>query len=239
MTDKVFTFWDGDKMPAYIKLCMETWSFPYTLLTFDNLHEYTDLPITDGLCRFSLPQISDCIRVHVLRDRGGYWLDADTIMLTDSLPEATILGDPEARTNSIGFLRSEPHADMFEEWAQYQDKVISDPDASCHWAVMGNMFTDAYLKRHPEIVIGSIEDYCPETYIIPGDITRYRKYLRFYFDTSYQLYDIYNAGMLMLHNSWTPNWFKALDADGVNKCQCTLANILREARKKFDMQRRF
>ena len=72
----VYTFWEGE-MPDYIKLCMYTWHFPVTILNYDNLNNYTDLQITSQLERFTLPQIADCVRVHVLRDQGGYWLDAD------------------------------------------------------------------------------------------------------------------------------------------------------------------
>ena len=40
----VYTFWEGE-MPAYIKLCMQTWKIPYVLLNYDNVNQYTDIPI--------------------------------------------------------------------------------------------------------------------------------------------------------------------------------------------------
>ena len=227
MTDKVFTFWDGPEMPAYIKLCMDTWKFPYTLLNLSNLHEYTDLPINDNLKRFTLPQIADCIRVHVLRDQGGYWLDADTIMMENELPHVTIMGDPVTRTNSIGYLCADNEHDMFEEWARYQDIVINNPNASHHWPVMGNRFTDAYLKEHPEIDIEPITLHCPETYMVKDNVTRYQKYLWFYFDTSFEVLDFVTTNMIMLHNSWTPTSYKLLDEKEVLSKDCTLSNILR------------
>lgn len=226
----VFTFWEGS-MPAYIKLCMDTWKIPVTALNYSNLHNYTDLRVDRSLTRFSLAQIADCVRVHVLRDHGGYWLDADTIMLADKLPDVTILGDPDARTNTIGMLHSEPHSEMFTEWARYQDAVIADPNASHHWSIMGNAFTDPYLATHTEIQIGSIYEYWPETYMIvgdPSDRTRYYKYLQFYFDCSYRLSDLKQPNMLMLHNSWTPKWYKDLAPSEVISKNCTLSNILKE-----------
>ena len=39
--NKVFTFWEGE-MPAYIKLCMKSWDFPFVLLNYDNVNEYTN-----------------------------------------------------------------------------------------------------------------------------------------------------------------------------------------------------
>lgn len=69
----IFTFWEG-KMPEYIRLCMRTWKFQYTVLNYDNLKEFTDFDI-ENTKRFTLPQIADAVRVHVLRDNGGYWLE--------------------------------------------------------------------------------------------------------------------------------------------------------------------
>ena len=212
----IYTFWEGD-MPEYIRLCLQTWKLPYTLLT------YKDIDI-EGTRRFSLAQQADVIRVHILRDRGGYWLDADTIMLTDHLPEGTVTGT--ATTNTIGFLHaSEPHEPFFEEWAAYQDQVLADPNASHHWSVMGNRFTDKYMKTH-DVSIADVRRHWPETYTIKSG-ERYGKYLKFYFDRSYHLSDIEPTDLIMLHNSWTPKWYKALtnplDYD------CTLSNFLREA----------
>ena len=99
----IFTFWEGS-MPEYIRMCLKTWDFDFTVLNYDNLNKYTDLPVNDGLKRFTLPQIADCVRAHVLRDNGGYWLDADTILLSSKLPKVNIMGHPETRANTIGFL---------------------------------------------------------------------------------------------------------------------------------------
>ena len=229
MNEKVFTFWEG-KMPGYIKACLDTWKVPFTILTYDNLGEYTDLPL-DQLKRFTLPQIADCVRVHVLRDNGGCWLDADTIMITDRLPEYMILGDPEKRTNTIGMLRTAKHTDMFIEWADFQDEILCRYPVSKYWALMGNDFTDPYLWEHEEITIGRIDNYWPETYMVPGTESRMDKYKRFYFKESRHLADIRNTDMIMLHNSWTPAWYKRLSEDSALMGSCTLSNILREVKE--------
>ena len=223
----IFTFWEGP-MPGYIKLCLDTWKAPFTILNYDNLGDYTDLPI-EQIKRFTLPHIADCVRVHVLRDQGGYWLDADTIMLTGALPDTDLVGDPEQRTNTIGLLYSEPRSDMFTEWARYQDKIINGPETPNHWAVMGNAFTDAYVKEHGEIRIRSVWNYWPETYMVKDNIPRYQKYVRFYFEMQHSLDDIRPTDLLMLHNSWTPKWYKDLKLSEVLMQNCTMSNVLREA----------
>lgn len=215
-------------MPAYIRLCMDTWPFPYTVLNYSNIHNYTDLQMDDRLKRFSLPQIADVVRVHVLRDQGGYWLDADTVMVTDKLPGTTMIGDPQTRANTIGYLYAhEAHMDMFEQWADYQDKAIVKQNA-LRWDIMGNAFTDQYVKDHPEISIAPVERCWPETYMIKGDMKRSAKYERLYFHDWYGLSDLKQTDMLMLHNSWTPEWFKRLAISEVITYHCTLSNILLE-----------
>ena len=232
--DKVFTFWEGPMSP-YIELCMDTWQFPYIILNYENLHHYTDLDI-EKIKGFTLPQIADCVRVHTLRDQGGYWLDADTIMVTDELPTTSMIGYPETRGNTIGYLHTEPHSDMYEAWAGYQMAVYLNHKNSDDWSVMGNAFTDKYLQSHRNISICSVENCWPETYMIKDEISRYDKYQKFYFDgySSYHLSDIRPTNMIMLHNSWTPNWYKQLSKDDVLAIRYTLSNILREVLKQHD-----
>ena len=224
----VYTFWEGE-MPDYIKLCMNTWHFPVTILNYDNLNNYTDLQITSQLKRFTLPQIADCVRVHVLRDQGGYWLDADTIMISDKLPNATIMGDSITRMNTIGFLHTDkPRSDMFIKWARYQDYVINNPNPAYHWSIMGNAFTDQYLKERQDISVYPVYNCWPETYMINGNAQRYNKYREFYFGYNYNLDDLLLTNMLMLHNSWTPDWYKELTRNELLNTECTMTNILKE-----------
>ena len=200
----VFTFWEGE-MPGYIKLCMDTWQIPFTVLNYNNLKDYTDLQI-EPLQQYSLMLISDVVRVHVLRDHGGYWIDADTIMLTDQLPDANIVGDPSNRENSIGFLYTEPHSKMFTEWAKFQAEIISRNDAPHIWSMFGNAFTDAYVRDHTDITIFPTDNVWPETYMIRDDIHRRYKYTQLYFERQYSLSQFKQTDILMLHNSWTPKW---------------------------------
>lgn len=225
-TKNIFTFWEG-KMPAYIKLCMDSWKVPFTVLNYDNLHNYTDLQINESLKRFTLPQIADCVRVHVLRDQGGYWLDADTIMITDRLPETNMVGNPISRTNTIGMLYTEKNSDMYIDWAKYQDKFISSPNAPTQWSVFGNDFTDRYVLEHEDITISSVHSCWPENYMVNGE-NRYEKYRKFYFENSFHLSDILQTDMLMLHNSWTPDWYKEFSKEEVLSTNCTMSNILKE-----------
>lgn len=207
---------------------MSTWKEPYTVLNYANLHEYTDLPI-ERIKRFTLPQISDIVRVHVLRDQGGRWVDADTILLADKWPDADFVGYPERRGISCAFLRTEPQTEMFQAWARHQDNIIYGNDTPTYWATFANQFPEPYLAEHPEIEILPIVGYWPETYMVQGGTPRYQKYRQFYFEQNHSLSDIRPTDMLMLHNSWTPEWYKDLNGGTVLGGTCTLSNILREA----------
>lgn len=226
----IFTFWEGT-MPDYIKLCMDTWKFDYELITYDTLYKYTDFEITDILKKFSLPKIADCIRAHVLRDNGGYWLDADTIIIGRNLPEETMIGNPKLRTNSIGYLYAErPNMDLFVQWSGYQDYILENAiiPSDTKWDVFGNHFTDSYVQKHKEISIKDITCCCPETYMLDSG-TRRERYTNFYFNYNYKLSDIAKTDMIMLHNSWTPKWYKEISKDAILACpSCTLSNILKE-----------
>ena len=230
----IYTFWEG-KMPAYIKLCMQTWKHDYTMLTYDNLNQYTDLPIDKLRKHFTLPQVADIVRVHVLRDNGGYWLDTDTIMITDELPTENMMGFVEERTNTIGYLYTEAHSDMFEAWANYQDHIMKRADLgniSLTWDIVGNRFTDPYVMNYRNISICDVSNKWAETYMIDDLMSRYDKYRRLYFGTSYKLSDFKPTNMLMLHNSWTPQWYKDIATkEEVLSEACTLSNILREVIK--------
>lgn len=215
-------------MPDYIKLCMQTWKLPYIVLNFQTVNLVTKLPL-EQLRTFTYAQISDVVRAHVLRDRGGYWLDADTIMLTDKLPEENIIGDPITRTHSTGLSHyTEEAKDFFEKWAEYQDRTIADANHSTDWSVLVNMFTDTYVPYHKEVTIHDITEYRPELNMI-ADGTSREKYERFYFGSSYHLSDIQSKDILVLHNSWTPDWYKRLTTSRVLNHNCTISNILREA----------
>jgi hypothetical protein len=228
--EKIFTFWEGI-VPEYLKLCLDTWKFPFVILNYDNLSQYTD-KIPEKVKNLTLPKIADYVRVHVLRDNGGYWLDTDTILLSDNLPSETILGENESRMNTIGFLHTEANSDMFIQWAKYQDNALSSlPESmsvdTTSWDFLGNSFTNSYLKTNTSIKIGNIYNCWPETTVIDGSLTRASKYVKLYFDENYDISKIPQTNMLMLHNSWTPSWYKKLSREEVLNKNCTLSNILR------------
>ena len=228
----IFTFWEG-RMPSYIKLCLNTWDkqgLEYKVLNYDNLNDYTNLsiPLLKQNSRLELYHIADIVRAHVLRDNGGYWIDTDTILLSKDLPKCNMLGVPQAKAGSIAFLHTEKQTDMYISWCKYQDRIISNRNQEITWDIVGNLFVDEYTKRHLGITIDDIEPYWLELKGVPYNIPRKDKYQRFYFENQHNLCQIEHSNMIMLHNSWTPDWYKALTEDEIMQDDHTMSNILKD-----------
>ena len=90
-----FLRWDGkDSMPPIVKACYESIiknsnGHKVILLTKDNLNQYISLPdyifkkIESG--KLSITHLSDIIRLSLLYEHGGLWLDS-TVFLSSPLP---------------------------------------------------------------------------------------------------------------------------------------------------------
>jgi hypothetical protein len=122
---KIWTFWDSDTRPEVIDRCIQSWhrmcpSYEITILTPGNLSEYVDnateilaLPYSDTPQR-----LADFIRLHVLYDHGGYWVDA-SILMFQSLD---VFEEHQRRTQVelVGYylegFTTDPAYPMIENW---------------------------------------------------------------------------------------------------------------------------
>jgi hypothetical protein len=90
-----FLWWDGeDSMPPIVKACYQTLirnsnGHKVNLVTKDNLHSFINLPYyilkKVEKKRLSLTLLSDIIRMCLLYEHGGLWLDS-TVLLIKPLP---------------------------------------------------------------------------------------------------------------------------------------------------------
>ena len=64
--------------------------------------------------------------------------------------------------------------------------------------------------------------------MVSDNIPRWQKYRRFYFEEHHMLADIRPTDLLMLHNSWTPEWYKSMSRREAIDAKCTLSNMIRE-----------
>jgi hypothetical protein len=91
---KIWSYWDNsdksgtNKIPKSVKLCMESWKkhnpdYEIVLLTKKNFQGYVTIPddirnhphFNDSAARFS-----DLVRLYVLEEHGGIWVDASVLV---------------------------------------------------------------------------------------------------------------------------------------------------------------
>ena len=90
---QIFTFWEPAKsMPAYVKLCIETWrtflpDYEVVVVDYSTLDKWLGKGFFDEILYsdFSLPKQADAIRAGILYQHGGIWLDADTIITSSDI----------------------------------------------------------------------------------------------------------------------------------------------------------
>lgn len=85
---RIFCFWEPrNRIPAYLKLCMETWRkflphYEIVLLDYGNLCEWIEEDDLDLETLKTLPMSAqaDALRAMLLYRHGGLWLDLDTVV---------------------------------------------------------------------------------------------------------------------------------------------------------------
>lgn len=122
----IFTFWEPKgEMPAYLKLCRKTWElnlpdYQVVVLDYSNLDGYFDQGLLDisTLRRLTLPMQKDAIMVAAMRERGGIFMDADTLALRDISPIIRMLRNTQVVmfNTHLGFVAARPNARVFRLW---------------------------------------------------------------------------------------------------------------------------
>ena len=246
----VYTFWEPrESIPFYLQLCMETWkkflpNATIIVLDYKNIGEFLDVRelglnlFSDK--RFNLLHVSDAIRVALLAKHGGVWIDVDTVILNSNaekyfLPDekhrTVFFGNPKHRNTRICFINTPPNAMCMNLWREsIKEKIWRlNPSTKVDWDFFGNKFIDAYAKKYlDEIEIIDTKLAMPELEIMSKTINYEASYQVYYFLQNHHLADV-NADMLMLHNSWSPPFFKQLSPQDFFRVDCTMVNVLAEA----------
>jgi mannosyltransferase OCH1-like enzyme len=115
----IWTYWEGD-MPLVVHLCIDSWrkynaEYNIIVLNEHNLARYTDLDFsTLKHARDSPARFSDYVRLNVLSQYGGIWMDASIIAQASITP---LLFNEYVMTGFYldGFT-SIPHSKVIESW---------------------------------------------------------------------------------------------------------------------------
>lgn len=263
MEKHIFTFWEPKHlMPAYIKLCIETWKkflpeYKIHIVDYSSLDSYLGENYFDEIFfrDFSLPMQADAIRCALLHKFGGLWLDADTIITSNEIKKyIEIPSDLVMIDTHLAFIKANAKSKIIHKWEnkikesllfysnqKYNpDCLKSKLDKFLHyklykklnnWDYLGNALLHKYLKTKnkkeffrlnkkninalPEINCPSKNDFL-------------QNYQTFYFENDYSQEVLNNTqGIILLHNSWTPEEYLKMDETTFLKQENTLSNILK------------
>ena len=244
INNRVFTYWEGPK-PDYIDLCHQTIRKAngncFTVLTPESVGEYIDIPYYyyddhyDYWNSLMPAHRADLIRVEVLSQFGGVWIDSDFIALNSFKPliEASernhalyYYHDGDRYTN--GFLCAPFNHSMMIEWARNNFAVFLNlktmgivPSPNNRWTSFGADQLDA-VREH------AVDDHRDVSHRRIGPI-RYRDMDRF-FETENLTGTVWGAAYgYMLFNTGFPEWFKKLDRDQILEGPWMISRLFRFA----------
>lgn len=256
---RLFTFWEPkEKMPAYIRLCMQTWKkflpeCEVVLLDYSNLEEWLGKDVYDEILfrDFSLPKQADAIRCALLKKYGGLWLDADTILTSPQVKDYLMIDSELVMISKhLAFIKANNNSKIIVDWynqIQYNLKFYKDVKYQNNavqkilhprryrrvenWDYLGNYILHKMLKTKNKKKFFSIDrmeiNALPELNNKNND-NLVENYQNFYFENDYSQDVIKNTkGIILLHNSWTPQQFLEMNEEEFLSRNNTLSNVLK------------
>lgn len=132
MTSKrIFTFWEPrQNIPGYIQMCMKTWTkhlsdYEIVVLDYNNLYDWLSKKTINKILekKMDLAMQSDCIRCAILREYGGIWIDADTVITSSdvfeiiSKTQCHMIGRKSDKVLYGAFIyTAKPHTGFMDAW---------------------------------------------------------------------------------------------------------------------------
>lgn len=260
----IFTFWEPqDKIPGYILLCIKTWKkflpdYQIHILDYKTAKIYLgETLFSKIICKsMTLPIQADAIRVALLKKYGGFWLDADTIILNGEFFktcydfEMVLLGDEKSKTQNIGFIFASNNSKIIDKWLKgiiNNIKIYKDNFGNINskhgknkiaWFYLGNGIVDKLVentKRKEFMRFDRNKIKCmPELNFFGNtSLTQTQKYNLLYFrKREPQIILNESKNLLCLHNSWTPYKYKIMSEKEFLNQDILLSKILSKILKE-------
>lgn len=206
--------------------------------------------------QMSLPKQADCIRAALLDQYGGIWLDADTIILNDNVldmaensvvkmigTDAGVHGafiyaaSPKANLISTWLEEIISHVAKYRKWAGswlWKHLCRKEYKRVMRWDYFLNAIINPLLHKYSEA----------ELYVIDRDIIgafpelkfanakdAVSAYKDFYFNPNFKMSPddikkVANGGIILLHNSWTPEFYKKMSREEFLAQDIVMARLL-------------
>lgn len=241
----LYTFWEGQKPPTYLQLCMDTWyeninDLNVEVINYENLELYVG-PYVDirKLKAFSLAMQSDVISSIVLATRGGTFIDIDTIMLPHVDIEflrarnqrLNVFGMPKSGAFHVAVMSTTAGNPAVIRWMNEACKRVDLSPQEYRWNYLAGDILEKMTVDTKYAEYFNIIDRRSSGNIL--EAVWNQKYVDFYFskphsDVLTTLREKSPCGILSLHNSWTPSEYSSIDdRETILNCDNTLSQILK------------
>ncbi|KAI8849920.1 nucleotide-diphospho-sugar transferase [Chytridium lagenaria] len=141
---KIWTFWDSDQPPQAVLDCVSAWKLfnpdhNVTIITHSNIHHYVMTPIPKNFEDVWHSFKSDWVRLAILTEQGGIWMDASVIL-----------------TGTVSFVHNNQQVHHSEGFAYHLDKFTVDPRNAVieSWfiaTIPGSRFISAWFNEFNKI----------------------------------------------------------------------------------------
>lgn len=238
----IFTFWEPhEKIPGYILLCIKTWKkhlpdYQIQILDYEIVKKYLgETLFSQIICKnMTLPIQTDAIRVAILKKFGGFWMDADTIILNGTFFkncnnfDMVMFGDEKKKTQNIGFIFASHNSVIINKWLEgiinnvriYRENMVS-PNLNNNkktkaWYYLGNGIIDGLVKNTKRNEFIRLDrdkiNAMPELkFYENSSLSHPQKYTLLYFTRGEpQIVLNKTKNIILLHNSWTPYKYKIM-----------------------------
>lgn len=249
---QIFTFWEPkEKIPGYLKLCIRTWKkflpeYNINIMNFKSTKDYIGEYMLSRIVskNLPLPIQADAIRVALLNQSGGIWMDPDTIITNSdflkTLENYELVMIGEKKMQHIGFIIASNNSDIINNWLkeilkkvkiynQFNNKNIN---IGIKWSFLGNMIIDKLLqnstdKKFFRLDMNKIFAFPEVKFFENSKLNMKQRYIKLYFSNREPKIILEKVkGLIMLHNSWTPIKYKKLTETKFLKENILLSKLL-------------
>lgn len=215
---KYFTYWEGPTIP-FIELCFESmkkYCPEVVRLNPENIERYIELPGE----YFKIKAINhrvDYLKAKLIYENGGYWFDADTILLKrppdDFIAKNDYFGCP-------GLFGGQKGGKTLKKWYEYCDKKIKEKSEFYWHELIEPIITPLPGGQFQEI--RNID----KKHIAPFFGKNFNE---IFFDkiNDDDLRDVKGAFAIVLYNEAFPKWFKQLSKEEIIDGNWTISEIFR------------
>lgn len=211
---------------------MKTWrraGGDVVLLDYSSVRKYAAVAVDDKLTRLPLPQQADYIRICILNQNAGIWMDTDTLVLGPPKHalglleenEVVLAGKPQIPTAFLNFVASSrPGTSFMGTLQEEMEALVRTPQLpeDLPWDYVGGPYyrrVKAGVDEGSKVAIFDAVEHRFFQEAVHGKGLGRKNYLNFWFRNELDFHPqlVADASVVLLHNSWTPKRYKALVAN--------------------------